>query len=508
MADRRSWTVLGRWNYSLVDNKTLEAVAGVEYNAGCWTLRLVGQRLTTTSQTTTNSVYVQIELNGLARFGTNPLDLLRRSIPGYQKTNDPTVRSATVPRVHRVLEARMSVFSLRARRPRRSARRCPGADPAAAATPPRRCARRAAPVHRTPALDRTITLDRVVAIVNDEALTQNEIDEQKKIALAQMKAQNVTPPSADTLEKQVLERLITERALLQFAKETGVRVDDTQVERTIARIAAGQQDDGRGVPARSDGGHRLREVPRGHPQRDHHPAAARARRRQRITVSESEVDNFLATQNVQAGGDVEYRLSHILVLVPEQASPEQIDAKRARAEEALKQIKGGAEFAQVAAGFSDAQDALQGGALGWRDAGADADGVRRGGAHDEAGRRVGGAALGERLSHRQGAGSAQPRHADDRRADACAAHPDQGQRDRVGFRREDAHRAHPRPHRDAAPSSRTRPSSTRMTAARSRAATSAGCRRATRSQPFEEAMNKLKIERGLAARAHDRSAGT
>ncbi len=86
-----NWTVLGRWNYSLIDNKTLEAEAGIEYNAGCWTLRLVGQRLTTTSQTTTNSVYVQIELNGLARFGTNPLDLLRRSIPGYQKTNDPTV---------------------------------------------------------------------------------------------------------------------------------------------------------------------------------------------------------------------------------------------------------------------------------------------------------------------------------------------------------------------------------------------------------------------------------
>jgi peptidyl-prolyl cis-trans isomerase SurA len=88
----------------------------------------------------------------------------------------------------------------------------------------------------------------------------------------------------------------------------------------------------------------------------------------RVTVSESEVDNFLATQNAQAGGDVEYRLSHILVLVPEQASPEQIEVKRARAEDALKQIRGGTEFAQVAAGFSDAQDALQGGSLGWRTA--------------------------------------------------------------------------------------------------------------------------------------------
>lgn len=85
------WTALGRWNYSLVDSKTLEAVAGVEYNAGCWVLRVVGQRLTTTSQSASTAVYVQLELNGLARFGTSPLDLLRRSVPGYQRTNDPTL---------------------------------------------------------------------------------------------------------------------------------------------------------------------------------------------------------------------------------------------------------------------------------------------------------------------------------------------------------------------------------------------------------------------------------
>ena len=82
-------TFLGRWNYSLVDSKTLEAIAGVEYNAGCWVLRLIGQRLITTTQTVSTSIYLQIELNGLARFGTNPLELLRRSVPGYQRTNDP-----------------------------------------------------------------------------------------------------------------------------------------------------------------------------------------------------------------------------------------------------------------------------------------------------------------------------------------------------------------------------------------------------------------------------------
>ena len=87
---------------------------------------------------------------------------------------------------------------------------------------------------------------------------------------------------------------------------------------------------------------------------------------QRISVSDVEVDAFLASQEAQAGGDIEYKVSHILVLVPDRASPDQIDAKRRRAEEALKQVKDGTDFAQVAAGFSDAQDALQGGSLGWR----------------------------------------------------------------------------------------------------------------------------------------------
>ncbi len=86
-----NWTFLGRWNYSLVDRKTLEGVVGVEYNADCWVVRVVAQRLTTTTQTTTTSVYLQLELTGLARFGTNPLELLRRTVPGYLKTNDPAV---------------------------------------------------------------------------------------------------------------------------------------------------------------------------------------------------------------------------------------------------------------------------------------------------------------------------------------------------------------------------------------------------------------------------------
>src|SRR5947199_6681455 len=84
---------------------------------------------------------------------------------------------------------------------------------------------------------RVVTVDRVVAVVNDEAITQYDLEDAKRIVLQQLKQQNVQPPAADVLDKQVLERLITDRALMHYAKENGIRVDDTQIERTIQRIA-------------------------------------------------------------------------------------------------------------------------------------------------------------------------------------------------------------------------------------------------------------------------------
>jgi LPS-assembly protein len=87
-----NWSAIGRWNYSLVDSKTLEGVVGLEYNGGCWAFRIVGQRLTTTTQQASTSVFVQFELNGLARLGTNPIDVLKRSVPGYLTVTDPALR--------------------------------------------------------------------------------------------------------------------------------------------------------------------------------------------------------------------------------------------------------------------------------------------------------------------------------------------------------------------------------------------------------------------------------
>jgi peptidyl-prolyl cis-trans isomerase SurA len=85
----------------------------------------------------------------------------------------------------------------------------------------------------------------------------------------------------------------------------------------------------------------------------------------RLSVSDSEVENFLSTRTAQTGGEDEFNLAHILVRVPEQASPEQVQSKRAHADKALAELQR-MDFPQVAASYSDAPDALQGGVLGWR----------------------------------------------------------------------------------------------------------------------------------------------
>ena len=130
--------------------------------------------------------------------------------------------------------------------------------------------------HGAAARDR---LDRVVAIVNDEAITQYELDDAKRVVLQQLKQQNVQQPAPDVLDKQVLERLVTERALLQYAKESGIKVDDTQVERAIQRIAEDNKLTLDGLaPGTGEGRRPLRQVSRRRAQRDHRPAACASAR--------------------------------------------------------------------------------------------------------------------------------------------------------------------------------------------------------------------------------------
>ncbi|MDR2711301.1 MAG: LPS-assembly protein LptD [Burkholderiales bacterium] len=86
------WNAVARWNYSLVDSKTLEVIGGVEYNANCWIIRAAIHRLATTVNQTNTSFFLQLELSGLGRVGPSPLEVLRRSVPGYTTSDDPSRR--------------------------------------------------------------------------------------------------------------------------------------------------------------------------------------------------------------------------------------------------------------------------------------------------------------------------------------------------------------------------------------------------------------------------------
>jgi len=213
-----------------------------------------------------------------------------------------------------------------------------------------------------------VTIDRIVAVVNDEVITRLDLDERTKLAMKQLQQQGTPLPPVAVLEKQILDRMIADRVQLQFAKETGLRIDDAELERALGRIAEENklsitqmraEIEKSGVPFA-----KFREDIR------NEIILTRLREREvdnKITITESEIDNFIATQKTQEGKSDEYNLSHILVVVPEKASPEQIQQRQNRAEEALAQLKGGADFRQVAASFSEAPDALQGGMMGWRE---------------------------------------------------------------------------------------------------------------------------------------------
>jgi peptidyl-prolyl cis-trans isomerase SurA len=226
---------------------------------------------------------------------------------------------------------------------------------------------RAEPAPDTRRQDRAVLLDRVVAIVNNEAITQHDIDDQKRIVVEQMRTQKMSPPAADVLDKQVTERLITERLMLQLAKSGGIKVDDLQVERTIERIAQ----ENKLTPAEFRNALGREGIPFAKYREDLRNEIMIQKLRERevdehVQVSDAEVENFLASLATQSGGDLEYRLAHILVLAPDQGTPEQIEVKRRRAEEALSKIQAGTDFSLIAASYSEAPDALQGGNLGWR----------------------------------------------------------------------------------------------------------------------------------------------
>jgi peptidyl-prolyl cis-trans isomerase SurA len=213
------------------------------------------------------------------------------------------------------------------------------------------------------------TIDRIVAVVNESVVTRHELDTMLKAMVVQLQKQGVQPPPPAVLEKQMLDRIILNQVQLQLAKETGVTVSDNELDQTLRRIAeenklslhefhnALERD---GISFKKFRDEIRDEI-----------VLVRLKEREvtnRVSVTEGEVDNFLHTQESSPTQNEEYRIAHILIMVPDQASPSQLQMRRERAEAALTRLNSGVEFAQVAAEFSDAPDAMEGGLLDWRPA--------------------------------------------------------------------------------------------------------------------------------------------
>ena len=210
------------------------------------------------------------------------------------------------------------------------------------------------------------TLDRIVAVVNDGVITQYQLDSRVRSATAQLHRQKVQLPPQDILRHQVLEQMITERAQVQQAKDAGIRIDDAELNQAMDRVAANQKMSTAQLRStvEKDGmkwGDFREEI------RDQ-MMIARIREREvdaKINVTPGEVDNFLANQTGTAAGE-EVHLAHILIRIPEGASPETLQKLRFKAIGIDEQAKSGRDFSQLAASYSEANDALQGGDLGFR----------------------------------------------------------------------------------------------------------------------------------------------
>lgn len=219
----------------------------------------------------------------------------------------------------------------------------------------------AVPVAAQPA---TETLDRIVAVVDEDVVLQSELDNQVNSVMTQYASNPSQLPPRDVLERQLLSRLIMQKLQIARAASSGVKVSDADVDQAMAQIARQNRMEVAQLRGAIEGQgidfNRFRE--------DVAQQVVVQRLRQgvaqsRVQVSDAEIDSLIRNGKVNDG---QLHLGYILVSLPDGATPEQVDEAHAKATEARQQIDGGMDFTAAAIRYSNAENALQGGDLGWR----------------------------------------------------------------------------------------------------------------------------------------------
>lgn len=212
-------------------------------------------------------------------------------------------------------------------------------------------------------------IDRILIVVNDEIITAREVQTRVNVVRARLASQKVNLPPDEILRRQVMERMVIDRLQQQVARQYGITVSDERLDQAVRQVAEQNRKSPEELRRESEkipGGYRaFREELRGQLLVQQ---LIEREVNNRVSVSQAEVDNFLAAQ-AERGGEVEYNISHILLALPESASPEVIARAKQNADRLLAELRKGADFGQVAVANSQGQNALEGGGLGWKQAG-------------------------------------------------------------------------------------------------------------------------------------------
>ncbi len=211
----------------------------------------------------------------------------------------------------------------------------------------------------------TAKIDSIVALIDDDVILRSELDIAIRGITDRIRQQGGDLPPPGLLEKQVLERLIIRRLQLVRAYQTGIRISDSDIDQSLMMLAEQNQislmqlrqvieQDGEDFAEfRQNLGEEMMTE----------------RLRQRVVnsmdpVTETEIDILLASENFNSG---EYNISHILIGLSEGSTPQQIAAQESKANNVYTQLEEGLDFASAAISYSDSQEALEGGLVGWRD---------------------------------------------------------------------------------------------------------------------------------------------
>ncbi len=219
--------------------------------------------------------------------------------------------------------------------------------------------------HATPATGQS--LDGIVAVVNDTPITQTELDESIDSVKKQIQGSNMPTPPYAVLKKQILQQLIDRKIQLQLAEQSGIKVDDAQVDKAVASVAkqnnltvAQLLEQVRRQGLSVDAYHKeLREEILMQQLQQQQVAS-------KIVITPQEVNDFIRSKAWQSSNNKEYHLEDILVALPDSPSSQQVQDARKHAMQVLEKVRHGASFQSIAMAESSGNKALQGGDLGWR----------------------------------------------------------------------------------------------------------------------------------------------